>query len=104
MRLRPSRRAASGKRDAEEGAEIARAVDQRRLLQFDRKVEERLAQDDDDERQNEGGVDQDQGEPGVEQAERAHDQIEGDDRRHRRQHALRQEPDSDVACSSACAR
>ena len=49
---------------------MAGAVDQRRLLELDRQVEEGLAHDDDDERQDEGGVDQDQRQVRVEQAER----------------------------------
>ena len=64
--------------DAREGAEIGRAVDQRGLLEFDRQVEEGLAQDDDDERQDEGGVDQDEGQPVSSRSSDAHDDEERD--------------------------
>ena len=50
---------------------MAGAVDQRRLLQLDRQVEEGLPHDHHDEGQHEGRVDQDQREMGVEQAERS---------------------------------
>ena len=62
-----------------------------------RQIEEGLAQDDHDEGQDEGGVDQDQRQMRVEQAQRAHGEVEGDDGGDRRQDALRQEPDGDVA-------
>ena len=55
-------------RDPPEGAPMAGAVDQRRLLELDRQIEEGLAQDDHHEGQHEGGVDQDQREVRIEQA------------------------------------
>ena len=62
------RRRGERQRHPPEGAEIAGAVDQRRLVELDRKIEEGLAQDDHHEGQHEGGVDQDQRQVRVEQA------------------------------------
>ena len=83
--------------DAPERAPVVGAVDQRGLLELDRQVEEGLAQDHHDERHDERGVHEDQREMGVEQAEEAHHEVERDHDHDRRQHALGEEEDRDVA-------
>ena len=57
---------------------------------------EDVAQDQHGEGHDEGGVGQDQRQLRVQQAQRLHEQEEGDDRGHGRQEALRQEPQGHV--------
>ena len=82
--------------DAPEDLPAGIAVDQRGLLDLDRYLGEEAAHDPGDERQVEGGVDQDQGQMAVEQARLLDHQVDRHDEGNRRREAGREDVEREV--------
>ncbi len=87
---------ASGNTMRKNAPQIVKAVDQRRLLEFDRDCGELVAHDPDDDRQHHQRVDQDQADARVEQAEFLVEHEERQREHDRRQDQLRQEEEGNV--------
>ena len=83
--------------DAAEGGEARIAVDHRRFLEIDRDLAEEALHHPDAEGDVERRVGDDQPEPGVEQLEPQHQQIDRDQDHHRRHDAQRQQRQPDLA-------